>query len=131
MVVGVLPDVTRAPTEGFFHTDLFLSWTVCLGYEKSREICVFEVINSSATSMCWRITLHYSVYIRTLGEKVRISDEAERVQSVSYSHKVIVRVIYSGVWESKRGTCLGPPFATQMCKVPCLQRGPTATVMYK
>jgi len=29
--------------------------------------------------------LHYSAYIRTF-EKVRISDEAERVQSVSYSH---------------------------------------------
>jgi len=47
----------------------------------------FEVINSSATSMCnIKITLHYSVYMRTSGEKVRISDEAERVQSISYSH---------------------------------------------
>ena len=33
----------------------------------------------------------------TSGEKVRISDEAERVQSVSYSHfKSIVRALYSG-----------------------------------
>jgi len=33
--------------------------------------------------------------MRTSGEKVRISDEAERVQLVSYSHiyKIIVRVI--------------------------------------
>ena len=49
----------------------------------------FEVINSSATSMCSiniEITLHDSVYMRTSDEKVRISDEAERVQSVSYSH---------------------------------------------
>jgi len=33
-----------------------------------------------------KITLHYSVYMRTSGEKVPISDEAERFQSVSYSH---------------------------------------------
>jgi len=57
---------------------------------KNRNKSVFfEVINSSATSLCsinMKITLHYSVYMRTSGEKVRISDEAERVQSVSYSH---------------------------------------------
>ena len=33
-----------------------------------------------------KITLYYSVYMRTSGEKVRISDETERVQSISYSH---------------------------------------------
>ena len=33
-----------------------------------------------------KITLHYSVYMCTSVEKVRISDEAEGVQSVSYSH---------------------------------------------
>jgi len=33
-----------------------------------------------------KIILHYSVYTRTSGEKIRISDEAECVQSVSYSH---------------------------------------------
>ena len=33
-----------------------------------------------------KITLSYSVYMCTSGEKVRISDEVERVQSVSYSH---------------------------------------------
>ena len=33
-----------------------------------------------------RITSHYSVYMRTSGEKVLISEEAESVQSVSYSH---------------------------------------------
>ena len=31
-----------------------------------------------------RITLYHSVRMRTSGEKVRISDEAERVQLVSY-----------------------------------------------
>jgi len=33
-----------------------------------------------------KITLYYSVCMCTSGEKVRISDEAERVQSVSYPH---------------------------------------------
>ena len=33
-----------------------------------------------------QMTLYYSVYMRTSSEKVRISDEAERVQSVSYPH---------------------------------------------
>jgi len=42
------------------------------------------VIKSSATSMISMITLYYSVYIRTSGETLSISDEAERVQSVSY-----------------------------------------------
>jgi len=32
------------------------------------------------------MTLHCSVYMRTSGEKVRISHEAEHIQSVSYSH---------------------------------------------
>jgi len=53
MVAGVLPHVTRAPTDVFFHPGLFFGQPVCLGYyEKSREICVVEVINTSATSMC-------------------------------------------------------------------------------
>jgi len=66
--------------------------------------------------------------MRTSSEKVRISDEAERVQSVSYSH---IRSL-SGLClrEGKRGTCLGPPLATVMCKVPCFQSGPTAIVMH-
>jgi len=35
------------------------------------------------------MTLHCSVYMRTSGEKARISDEAERVlQSVSWPHKI-------------------------------------------
>jgi len=41
-----------------------------------------------------KITLNYSVYICTSGEKVRKSDEAERVQPVSYPHKIIVGVRY-------------------------------------
>jgi len=56
----------------------------------------------------------------TSGEKVRILDEAERVQSVSYSHMRSLSGLYAVVClrESKRGTCIGwPPFATVMCKV--------------
>ena len=66
-----------------------------------------------------KITLHCSVYMRTSGEKVRISDEAECVQSVSYSHIRSLSGLYTVVClrKGKRGTCLGPPFATVMCKV--------------
>ena len=72
----------------------FFSRPVCLGYyEKSRDICVFWsdklIKNFNATSNT-KITLHYSVYMRTSGEKVRISDEAERVQSASYSHITVI-----------------------------------------
>jgi len=49
--------------------------------------------------------------MRTSGEKVRISDEAERVQSVSYSHIKSLSGLYTAVClrEDKRGTCLEPP----------------------
>jgi len=64
---------------------------------KNRVKSVFvEVINSLATSTKFinnfnvfnnvKITSYNSVYMRTPGEKVCISDEVERVQSVSYSH---------------------------------------------
>jgi len=80
-----------------------------------------------------KITLHYSVCMRASGEKVRVSDEAERVQSVSYSHIRSLSGPYAVMClrEGKRGTCLRPSFSTVMCKVPCSQRGPTATVLYK
>jgi len=78
----------------FFHPDLFFSRPVCLGYyEKSRDICVFwsdKLISNFNVFNNIKVTLHYSVYMRTSGEKVRISDEAERVQLVSYPHKMIV-----------------------------------------
>ena len=50
--------------------------------------------------------------MRTSGEKVCISDEAEHVQSVSYSHIRSFSGLYTGMClrERKRGTCLGPPF---------------------
>jgi len=99
---------------GFFWRDKFIS--------------NFNVLNNI------KITFYYSVYMRTSGKKVCISDEAERVQSVSYSH--IVRSLsglYTGVClrEGKRGTCLGPPFRAPSRyfrphhnSVLCLQRGP-------
>jgi len=57
--------------------------------------------------------------MRTPGEKVRTSDEVERVQPVSYSHIRSLSGLYTVVClrEGKRGTCLRPPFATVMCKV--------------
>jgi len=49
--------------------------------------------------------------MRTSGEKVRIPDEAERVQSVSNSHIRSVSELSAVVRlrEGKRGTWLGPP----------------------
>jgi len=56
--------------------------------------------------------------MRTSGEKVdlRISAEAQRAQSLSYSHTRSLSGLYTVVClsEGKRGTCLGPPFATVM-----------------
>jgi len=45
--------------------------------------------------------------MRTSGEKARISDEAERVQSVSYSHIISFSGLYTVVCvnEGKRGPC--------------------------
>ena len=124
MGVSVLAHGTRAPTEGFSTQICFFSRPVCLGYyEKSRDICVFWsdkfIINNFNVFINIKITSDYSVYMRTSGEKVHISDVAERVQSVSYSHIRSLSGLYTVVClrEGKRGTCLGPPFATVMCKV--------------
>jgi len=133
-----LPHVTRARTEGFFHPCLFFSRHVCLGYyEKSRDICAFRsdklISNFNVFYNNFTITLYYSVYMRTSGVKGRISVEAERVQSVSYPHIRSLSGSYTVVClrEGKQGTCLSPPFATVFVKVPCFQRGPTATVICK
>ena len=68
---------------GFFSPRSIFSRPVCLGYYwKSRDICVFwsdKLINNFNLSSNTKITLHYCVYMSTSGEKVRISDEAERV----------------------------------------------------
>ena len=55
-------------------------------------------------------TLHYSVHTRTSCDKVRIPDEAERVQSVSHSHITSLSGLYTVVClrEGKQGTCLNP-----------------------
>jgi len=57
--------------------------------------------------------------MRISGETVRISDEAERVQSVSYSHIRPLSGLYTVMClrEDKQDTCLRPPFSTAMCKV--------------
>ena len=73
----------------FFSTQVcFFSRSLCLlgYYEKSRDICVFwsdKLISNFNVFNNIKITLHYSVYMPTTGEKARISDGAERVQSVS------------------------------------------------
>jgi len=58
------------------------------------------------------ITLRCSVSMRTSCEKV--SDEAEGVQSVSYSHIRSLSGLYTVVClrEGKRGTCLRPSGVT-------------------
>ena len=84
-----------------------IAWNLCCW--SNKHISNFNVFNNI------RITLHYSVYMRTSGEKVRISDEAERVQSVSYSHIRSLSGLYTVVSlrEDKRGTYHGPPL--QLC----------------
>jgi len=96
----------------------------------------FEVINSSATLNVLnnvKIALHYSVCMRTSGEKVLVSDETDRLQLVSYSQIRSLSGLYTVVRlrEGKLGTCLGPLFVTVMCKVAMFQRDSTATVLYK
>jgi len=56
--------------------------------------------------------------MRTSGEKVRISDEAERVQSVSYSHIRSLSRLYTVVClgEGKRRTASGSPLQLQCVK---------------
>jgi len=63
--------------------------TACVSrfdYEKSGELCFFwsdKLICNFSVFNNTKITLHYSVYMRKSIEKVRKSDEAEHVQSVS------------------------------------------------
>ena len=82
----------------------------------------FEVINSSATSTKFirnfnvftntKISLYYSVFMRTSGEKGRVLFEPEHVQSVSYSLTRSLSGLYTVVCltEGKWSNCLGPPF---------------------
>jgi len=55
----------------------------------------------------------------TSGKNVRISDEAERVQSVSYSHIRSLSGLYTVVClkEGKRDACLGPSLLEAPLKV--------------
>jgi len=77
---------------GFFsRRSAFSSRPGCLGLlTKNRVKSVFfwsDKITSNFTVFDdIKASLFYSVYMRTSDEKVRISDEAERVQSVSYPH---------------------------------------------
>jgi len=57
--------------------------------------------------------------MHTSGEKVRIHDEAERVQSVSYSHIRPLSRLYTVMClrEVKRSTFFGPPVSGAPLKV--------------
>jgi len=99
----------------FFSPPAFLGY-----YEKSHDICVFwsdKLISNFNAFNDMKITLR--VYTRTSGETVRISDEAERVQPVSYSHIRPLSGLYTVVClrEDKQDTCWGPPLSSVMCKV--------------
>jgi len=72
--------------------------------------------------------------MRTTGEKLRLSDEAEGVQSVSYSHIRSLSGLYNGTMVCLREARHLPRalFATVMCKVAYLafKWGPIETAMY-
>jgi len=54
---------------------------------KSGFFEVIKFISNFNVFSTTKITFYnYSVYMRTSGEKIRISDGAECVQSISYSH---------------------------------------------
>ena len=92
----MLCHLPRLPIRFFFRPDLFFSRPGCVGnsmicFWSDKLISNFNVFNNI------KIALHYSVYMRTSDEKVRISDEAERVQSVSYSHIRSLSELYTVV----------------------------------
>ena len=81
-----------------------------------------------------RITLHQKVYIRKLGEKVLISDEAESVQSVSYSHIRSLSGLYTEVCLSKGRQARHLPPATlgnSYVQSTLFSMGPKSNVIYK
>jgi len=71
-VVGVLPHVTRALTEGFFCPDLlFVDLGVGLIMKNRVKSVFYEVINSSATSMCSIIQRQLYITMFTCAHQVR------------------------------------------------------------
>jgi len=91
MVVGVFLPVTQSPTVGFSTHICFFSRPGCLCLIINNDFkSVFfwsdKIISNFNVFGDIKITLYYSVCMRTSGEKMRISDEAEHVQSISYPH---------------------------------------------
>jgi len=75
--------------------------------------------------------LHYSVYMRTLGEKVLISVEAKSVKSVSYSHIRSLSGLYTVACLSKgrQAEHLHPAtLGNSSVQSTLFSRGPTATL---
>ena len=95
-VVGVFSRVANAPFAVFFPPRIdFFRRPACLGLIMKNRVksVFFEAINNISNFNVFNIiklTLHYSVHTRTAGEKLRISDEAERVNGFISSYKNIV-----------------------------------------
>jgi len=79
-----------------------------------------------------KITLYITVF--TCAHQV-IKYVRRMKQNVFNRLHILIRSL-SGLYtvvrlrEGKRGTCLGPPFATVMCKVPCSQTGPQQQLQF-
>ena len=108
----------RSPTEGFFHPYLLFSRPVCLGYyEKSRDICVFwsdKPINNFNVSS----VILECLYAHIRWENTHIGWSRTCSIGFIFSYKIIVRVIYCGVFKERQARHLPrAPFVTVMCKV--------------
>ena len=86
---GVFPYVTMLGSHCFFPLrSAFFSRPRCLGLIMKNRVNSFfsssdQFISNFNVFNNTKITLYYNVCMRTSGDKIRISDEAEHVQSVS------------------------------------------------
>jgi len=81
-----------------------------------------------------RISSHYTVFLRTLGEKVNISEEAKSVQSVSDSHIRSLSGLYTVMCLSKGRQAKHLPPATlgnTNVQSTLFSKGHNSNVMYK
>jgi len=129
--------VTRAPTKVFFHPDLFFLSTCVsrlsrkiawyLYFWSGKLISNFNVFNNT------KITLQ-CLHAHIRWESAHIGWSRAWSKGFIFSYKIIITVIYSGVFKGTHARHLPrAPFATVMCKVAYLafKWGPTVTAMYK
>jgi len=107
----------------------FFSRPVCLGYyEKSRDIWVFwsgKLISNFNVFNNIKITLHYSVYAHIRWESTHIRWSRTSSIGFIFSYKIIVRVIYSGVFKGRQARhSPRAPFATVWSTL--LSKGPNS-----